>query len=54
MPFELKRDRLAGGEEPDEARAEMPFELKRGRLAGGEEPDEARAELAWSGPTRLG
>ena len=44
MNFELKRGRLAAGEERDEARAELQFELKRGRLAAGEERDEARAE----------
>ena len=43
--FEPKRGRRAGGEEHDEARAELMFEPKRGRRAGGEEHDEARAEL---------
>ena len=44
MLFEPKRSRRAGGEERDEARAELAFEPKRSRLAGGEERDEARAE----------
>jgi len=36
MTCEPKRNSLAGGEERDEARAEMPCEPKRRSLAGGE------------------